>query len=156
MFSIRRPSITTNFQSFCNYLQMNQDTFLLFAQSVCQPQPISARTLDVFSDCICCGTYFKKTSPKCSENPITVTPIWKWDFENKEHPIRGLCMTFFEKFLFKFLFSHKRFKMGQKCIFINCTSCKGSPQQIPFQFANGKLPHSHCRAFWDKRLKSHT
>ena len=52
--------------------------------------------------------------PKCSANPITVTPIWKWEFENKEHPIRGLYMTFFEKFLFKFLFSHKRFQMGQK------------------------------------------
>ena len=55
--------------------------------------------------------------PKCSANPITVTPIWKWEFENKEHPIRGLYMTFFEKFLFKFLFSHKRFQMGQKMYF---------------------------------------
>ena len=25
--------------------------------------------------------------PKCPANPITVTPIWKWEFENKEHPI---------------------------------------------------------------------
>ena len=41
--------------------------------------------------------------PKCSANPITVTPIWKWQFENKERPI-----------LFKFPFSHKRFQMGQK------------------------------------------
>ena len=38
--------------------------------------------------------------------------------------------------------------MGQKMNFINCTSCNGSPQLIPFQFANGKLPHSYCRAFW--------
>ena len=36
----------------------------------------------------------KKCSPKCSAHPITVTPIWKWEFENKEHPVRGLCMTF--------------------------------------------------------------
>ena len=28
--------------------------------------------------------------PKCSANPITVTPIWKWEFDNKEHPIRSL------------------------------------------------------------------
>ena len=56
-------------------------------------------------------------SPKCSANPITVSPIWKWEFENKEHPIRGLYMTFFEKFLFKFPFSHKRFQMGQKMYF---------------------------------------
>ena len=54
---------------------------------------------------------------KYSANPITVTPIWKWEFENKEHPIRGLYMTFFEKFLFKFPFSHKRFQMGQKMYF---------------------------------------
>ena len=57
-----------------------------------------------------CNVYSGITiCPKCSANPITVTPIWKWEFENKEHPIRGLYMTFFEKFLFKFPFSHKRF-----------------------------------------------
>ena len=56
--------------------------------------------------------------PKCSANPITVTPIWKWEFENKEHPIRGLYRTFFEKILFKFPFSYKRFHMGQKIIFL--------------------------------------
>ena len=33
---------------------------------------------------------FKGHCPKCSANPITVIPIWKWEFENKEHPIRGL------------------------------------------------------------------
>ena len=32
-------------------------------------------------------------------------------------PIRGLYMTFLEKSLFKFLFSHKRFQMGQKMYF---------------------------------------
>ena len=51
------------------------------------------------------------------QNPITVTPIWKWEFENEEHPIRGLYITFFEKFLFKIPFSHKRFQMGQKMYF---------------------------------------
>ena len=55
--------------------------------------------------------------PKCSANPIMITPIWKWQFENKEHLIRGLYMTFFEKFLFKFPFSHKWFQMGQKMYF---------------------------------------
>ena len=39
-----------------------------------------------------------------------------------------------------------------KQIFINCTSCNGSPQQIPFQFANGKFPHSRCRAFWARTV----
>ena len=29
----------------------------------------------------------ERVSPKCSANPITVTPIWKWKFENKERPI---------------------------------------------------------------------
>ena len=53
-------------------------------------------------------------SSKCSANPITVTPIWKREFANGLHPIRGLYRTFFEKFLFKFPFSHKRFQMGQK------------------------------------------
>ena len=58
---------------------------------------------------------------------------------------RGIFLKmFFENFR-----SHiKDSKWGRKCIFINCTSCNGSPQQIPFQFANGKLPHSRCRAFW--------
>ena len=97
---------------------------------------------------LCETMTFFRFSPKCSANPITVTPIWKWEFENKECPIRGLYMTFFEKFLFKFPFSHKRFQMGRKCILINCKICNRSPQQIPFQFANGKLPHSHCRGFW--------
>ena len=40
--------------------------------------------------------------PECSANPITVTPIWKWKFANRKHPIGGLYATFFEKFLFKF------------------------------------------------------
>ena len=42
--------------------------------------------------------------PKCSANPITVTPIWKWKFENKERPICGLYKTIFEKNLFKYPF----------------------------------------------------
>ena len=52
--------------------------------------------------------------PECSANPTTVTPIWKWKFANKKHLIRGLYRTFFEKYLFKFPFSYKRFQMGQK------------------------------------------
>ena len=55
--------------------------------------------------------------PKCSANPIMVTPIWKWEFENEEDPIRGLYMTFFEKILFKFPFSHEKFQLGQKMYF---------------------------------------
>ena len=65
----------------------------------------------------------------------------------RSFPLGVLYMTFLEKFLFKFLFSHKRFQMGQKMFFINGTSCDGSPQQIPFQFVNGKLPHSRPRVF---------
>ena len=56
-------------------------------------------------------------SPKCFANPITVTPIWKREFANGEHPIRELYGIFFQNFLFKFLFSHKRFQMGQKMYF---------------------------------------
>ena len=52
--------------------------------------------------------------PNCSANPNTITPIWKRRFANGEQPIRGLYRTFFEKFLFKFPFSHKRFQRGQK------------------------------------------
>ena len=91
-------------------------------------------------------------SPKCSVIHITVTPIWKWEFENKEHPIRVLYLTFLENFLSYFRSHIRDSKWGRKCIFINCTSCNGSPQQIPLQFANGKLPHSRCRAFWAKWL----
>ena len=61
----------------------------------------------------------------------------------------GCCIgLFFKNFFSNFRSYIKDSKWGRKCIFINCTSCNGSPQQIPFQFANGKLPHSHCRAFW--------
>ena len=60
---------------------------------------------------------YKKACPKCSANPISVTPIWKWYFENKEHHIRGLYRTFFKRLLFKLPFSHKRFQMGQKMYF---------------------------------------
>ena len=61
----------------------------------------------------------------------------------------GGCIGYFLKFLFSNFRSHiKDSKWGRKCIFINCTSCNGRPKQIPFQFANGKLPHSRCRGFW--------
>ena len=60
---------------------------------------------------------FLTSSPKCSANPITVIPIWKRFFANGELPIRGLYRVFFEKFVFKFPFSHKRFQMGQKMYF---------------------------------------
>ena len=39
-------------------------------------------------------------------------------------------------------------KWGRKCNFINCISSNRSPQEIPFQFANGKVPHSRCIGFW--------
>ena len=92
--------------------------------------------------------HYKPYSQKCSANPITVTPIWKWETANKEHPIRGLYMTFLKNFFSNFRSHIKDSKWGRKCILINCTSCNGSPQKIPFQFANGKLPHSRCRGFW--------
>ena len=31
--------------------------------------------------------HFIRLCPKCSANPITVTPIWKWEFQNREHPL---------------------------------------------------------------------
>ena len=55
----------------------------------------------------------------------------------------GGCIGYFLKFLFLNFHSHiKDSKWGRKRIFNNCTSCNGSRQQIPFQFTNGKLPHS--------------
>ena len=88
---------TANHQ-FCdknsNYCEC-ESGFFAVGSNDCQPSPIG----------------------KCSANPITVTPIRKWEFENEEHSIRGLYMTFFEKNLFKFLFSHKRFQMEQKIHF---------------------------------------
>ena len=61
----------------------------------------------------------------------------------------GGCIGYFLKFLFSNFRSHiKDSKWGRKYIFMNYTCCNGSRQKIPFQFANGKLPHSHCRAFW--------
>ena len=61
----------------------------------------------------------------------------------------GGCIGYFLKFLFSNFRSHiKDSKWGRKYIFMNYTCCNGSPQKIAFQFANGKLPRSRCRAFW--------
>ena len=55
-------------------------------------------------DSVCCVCLYVGNSYclKFSANPITLTPIWKWEFE---------------KFLFKFPFLHKGFQMGQKMYF---------------------------------------
>ena len=58
-------------------------------------------------------------SPKFSANPITVTPIWKQDFVDGEHPIRGLYWVVFEKY---FCLHIKDSEWGIKCIFMNCAS----------------------------------
>ena len=50
-------------------------------------------------------------------------------------------------------------KWGIECIFMNCASCNGSPQQIPlrqFPFANEAKPRYCCRAFWAASLFNHT
>ena len=61
----------------------------------------------------------------------------------------GGCIEYILKFLFSNFRSHiKDSKWGRKYIFMNYTCCNGSPQKIPFQFANGKLPHSRCRGLW--------
>ena len=60
----------------------------------------------------------------------------------------GYTGLFLKNFFSNFRSHIKDSKWGRKCIFINCSSCNVSPQQIPFQFANGKLPHSCCREFW--------
>ena len=91
--------------------------------------------------------------PKSSANPITVTPIWKQEFANGEHPIRGLS-RFFLQIFFSYFRSHiKDSKWGKKCINMNCASRNGSPQQIPLgqlPFANEAKPHFRCRAFLAK------
>ena len=61
-------------------------------------------------------------------------------------------MTFLKNLFSNFRSHIKDSKWGRKCIFINCTSYNGSPQQIQFQFANGKLSHSCCRGFLGQYL----
>ena len=89
-----------------------------------------------------------RLSSKCSANPITVTPIWKCEFVNWGY------IGFFLKHLFSnFGFHIKDSKWDRKCIFTNCVSCNGSPQQIvlqQFPFANEAKPRYNCRAFWAK------
>ena len=85
------------------------------------------------------------SSPKCR---LQLLPFGNGSLKIRSAPL-GVCIWLFLKKFFSNFRSHiKDSKWGRKCIFINCTSCNGSPQQIPFQFANGKLPHSRCRAFW--------
>ena len=60
----------------------------------------------------------------------------------------GGCKGYFLKFLFSNIRSHiTNSKWGRKYVFMNYKCCNGSPQKIPFQFANGKLPHFGYRAF---------
>ena len=61
-------------------------------------------------------------------------------------------MTFLKNFFSNFRSHIKDSKWGRKCNSINCTSSNRSPQVIPFQLANGKLPHFCCRAFWAQFL----
>ena len=68
----------------------------------------------------------------------------------KSTSLGGCIRLFLKNFFSNFRFHTKYFKRGRKCILINCKSCNKSPQQIPFQFENGNLPHSCCRAFWAK------
>ena len=69
----------------------------------------------------------------------------------------GGCIGYFLKFLFSNFCSHiKDSKWGRNIIFVNYTCCNGSPQKIPFQFANGKLPYSRCKAFWANQGKNLT
>jgi len=92
-----------------------------------------------------------KHCPKCSANPITVTPIWKLEFANGEHPTRVLYRIFFEIFFSNFHSHIKDSKWGRKCIFMNCASHNRSPQKIllwQLPFAYEAKPHSRCRAFW--------
>ena len=54
-------------------------------------------------------------------------------------------------FSLKFSIHIKDSKWGRKCIFMNCASRNGSPQQIPLQrlpFPNDTKPCYCCRVFW--------
>ena len=54
-------------------------------------------------------------------------------------PLGGLIGFFFEIFFSNFRSHIKDSKWGRKCIFMNCASRNGSPQQIPLRqlpFAN--------------------
>ena len=63
-------------------------------------------------------------------------------------PLRG-CIGYFLNFFESNFRSHiKGSKWGRKYMFINYKCCNRSPQKNPFQFANGKLPHSRCRVYW--------
>ena len=75
----------------------------------------------------------------CSANPITVTPIWKWQFANEKHPIGRLYWTFIEKFLFKFQFLHKRFQMGQKMYFFQFYKLQRRSSTIPISVCKWEI-----------------
>ena len=84
-----------------------------------------------------------RLSPKCSTNPNTVTPLWKKQFENGQHPIRGLYRVSFKIFFSNFRSHIKDSKWDRKYIFMNYASCNGSPQQIllwQLPFANEAKP----------------
>ena len=66
-------------------------------------------------------------------------------------PLGFYYEIFFEIFFSNFHSHIKDSKWGRKCIFMNCASRNGSPQQIPLRqlpFANEAKPHSHCRGLW--------
>ena len=82
------------------------------------------------------------------QTPLRQLPFGNGSLQMGSTPLGG-CIGYFLKFLFSNFRSHiKDSKWGRKYIFMNEKCCSRSPQKIPFQFSNGKLPHSCCRAFW--------
>ena len=68
--------------------------------------------------------------PKLSTTPITISPIWKWEFANGavSHYAYGALQQ--EKNI-KFHLHMKDYKWGRKWMFIYWESCNGDPLQIP-------------------------
>ena len=65
--------------------------------------------------------------PKCSTNPITITPIWKWEFSYgaAAHYPYGVLQPYKKRS--KILLAHERLQTVQKWMFIDRVSCKGDP-----------------------------
>ena len=107
-----------------------------------------------------CGNliYFGCYCPKCSVNPISVTPIWKQKFVNGNYPIKGLYRIFFEKFAFKFLFSHKRFQIGKNVflwIMQAVTEVLNKSHYGNSHLQMRQKTHSLYRAFWAQLFEDH-
>ena len=96
---------------------------------------------------VCNRSFIAIITQSALQIPLRQLPFENGSLQMGSTPLESCIGLFLKNFFSNFRSYIKDSKWGRKCTFIDCISCNGSPQQIPFQFVNGILHHSRCRAF---------